>query len=120
MAPQSTLRGVRKIAWGFMRSALWTPETWEPDALPPHARIVKSVQQTEEALEELEKYYGAEYAARLYRKPPARLRGYRGLRGHKGRKRSAMRRAGSVHCSARRSAARPKAFRRSIASSFRA
>ncbi|RCG33093.1 pyridoxamine 5'-phosphate oxidase family protein [Sphaerisporangium album] len=51
----------------FLRSALWRPETWEPDALPSHARIVKSVQQTEETLEELEKYYGPEYAAKLYR-----------------------------------------------------
>lgn len=50
----------------FLRSALWKPETWNPDALPSHARIVKSVQQTEESLEELERYYGAGYAARLY------------------------------------------------------
>ncbi|GII65693.1 phosphohydrolase [Sphaerisporangium krabiense] len=50
----------------FMRSSLWKPETWNPDALPSHATIVKSVQQTEETLEELEKYYGAQYATRLY------------------------------------------------------
>jgi PPOX class probable FMN-dependent enzyme len=50
----------------FMRSALWKPETWDPDQLPPHAQIVKSVQVTEETLEELERYYGPQYATRLY------------------------------------------------------
>jgi PPOX class probable FMN-dependent enzyme len=50
----------------FMRSSLWQPQSWDPDALPPHAQIVKSVQHTEETLEELERYYGPEYARRLY------------------------------------------------------
>ncbi|MEU8271816.1 pyridoxamine 5'-phosphate oxidase family protein [Sphaerisporangium sp. NPDC049002] len=50
----------------FLRSSLWKPETWNPDALPTHARIVKSVQRTEETLEQLERYYGPEYATRLY------------------------------------------------------
>ena len=50
----------------LMRSALWQPETWNPDVLPSHAQIVKSVQKTEESLEELERYYGPGYAARLY------------------------------------------------------
>ncbi|GAB3963104.1 pyridoxamine 5'-phosphate oxidase family protein [Actinoallomurus acanthiterrae] len=53
-------------AKAFLRSALWKPETWDPDALPPHAHIVKSVQHTEESLEELERYYGPAYAKRLY------------------------------------------------------
>jgi PPOX class probable FMN-dependent enzyme len=53
-------------AKAFMRSALWRPETWDPDALPSHARIVKSVQRTEETLAELEHYYGPEYTKRLY------------------------------------------------------
>lgn len=53
-------------AKAFMRSALWKPETWDPDQLPPHAQIVKSVQMTEETLEELEHYYGPQYATRLY------------------------------------------------------
>ncbi|GLW97102.1 pyridoxamine 5'-phosphate oxidase family protein [Microtetraspora sp. NBRC 16547] len=57
-------------AKAFLRSSLWKPETWNPDALPSHARIVKSVQQTEETLEELERYYGAEYAAKLYQSVP--------------------------------------------------
>ncbi|GAA3806226.1 pyridoxamine 5'-phosphate oxidase family protein [Sphaerisporangium flaviroseum] len=51
----------------FLRSSLWKPETWDPDVLPTHASIVKSVQQTEESLEELERYYGPQYEAGLYR-----------------------------------------------------
>ncbi|WP_248964600.1 pyridoxamine 5'-phosphate oxidase family protein [Sphaerisporangium perillae] len=51
----------------FMRSALWKPESWNPDVLPSHAQIVKSVQQTQETIEELEQYYGAQYETRLYR-----------------------------------------------------
>jgi hypothetical protein len=51
----------------FMRSALWKPETWDPGALPSHAAIVKSVQETPETLDELQAYYGPSYADRLYR-----------------------------------------------------
>jgi hypothetical protein len=54
-------------AKAFMRSALWKPETWDPGALPSHAAIVKSVQDTPETLEELEAHYGPGYANRLYR-----------------------------------------------------
>jgi PPOX class probable FMN-dependent enzyme len=53
-------------AKAFMRSALWQPETWHPDVLPPHPVIVKSVQDTPETLEELQRHYGPEYADRLY------------------------------------------------------
>ena len=53
-------------AKAFLRSQLWEPETWHPDALPSHAAIVKAVQDTPEALEELTAYYGPQYAARLY------------------------------------------------------
>ena len=51
----------------FLRSALWEPETWNPDALPSPATITKNVQDTPETLEELETYYGPSYADRLYR-----------------------------------------------------
>jgi uncharacterized protein len=54
-------------AKAFMRSGLWQPETWNPTALPSTACITKSVQHTEETLEELEQYYGPAYAGRLYR-----------------------------------------------------
>ena len=50
----------------FMRSRLWEPETWKPDAVPPHAQIVKSVQPCDETLEELERHYGPQYESLLY------------------------------------------------------
>ena len=50
----------------FLRSALWKSDTWDPDALPSRACIAKSVERTEETLEDLERYYGPEYANRLY------------------------------------------------------
>ena len=50
----------------FMRARLWEPESWHPEAVPPHAVIVKSVQPREETLEELERYYGPHYESLLY------------------------------------------------------
>jgi PPOX class probable FMN-dependent enzyme len=50
----------------FMRSQLWEPQTWAPGALPSYARLVKSVQPTEETVEELEHRYGPGYAKGLY------------------------------------------------------
>jgi PPOX class probable FMN-dependent enzyme len=54
-------------AKAFMRSALWKPETWDPDVLPSHATIVKSVQETPETLEQLQAYYGEAYKEKLYK-----------------------------------------------------
>jgi PPOX class probable FMN-dependent enzyme len=51
----------------FLRSKLWQPDTWRPDALPSHAQMVKSLQPCEETLEDLERYYGPEYETRIYR-----------------------------------------------------
>ena len=50
----------------FLRSKLWEPQTWAPDAFPSHAQLVKSIQPTDETLEELESYYGPSYAKHLY------------------------------------------------------
>ncbi|MFC5246674.1 pyridoxamine 5'-phosphate oxidase family protein [Streptomyces nigrescens] len=50
----------------FLRSELWKPETWQPDALPSRARIVKGVEAQDMPLEELEQHYGPRYAERLY------------------------------------------------------
>lgn len=51
----------------FMRSGLWRPDTWRPDALPSRAAMTKTLQDTPETLEELEKYYEpANYAKQLY------------------------------------------------------
>jgi uncharacterized protein len=51
----------------FMRSALWEPETWNPDGPPPHAQIAKAVERPDESVEELEAYYGPSYTEKLYR-----------------------------------------------------
>ncbi|WP_425275725.1 pyridoxamine 5'-phosphate oxidase family protein [Streptomyces angustmyceticus] len=50
----------------FLRSELWNPETWQPDALPSRARIVKGVELQDMPLEELERHYGPTYAQKLY------------------------------------------------------
>ena len=48
-----------------MRSQLWEPETWRPDALPSPAALVKAVQETPETLEELEEHYAPAHYSRL-------------------------------------------------------
>ncbi|RCW42748.1 hypothetical protein DFQ14_1083 [Halopolyspora algeriensis] len=53
-------------AKAFLRSALWKPETWNPEALPSRARIAKALDRPDDSLEELERYYGPEYTKRLY------------------------------------------------------
>ncbi|MGA5565498.1 pyridoxamine 5'-phosphate oxidase family protein [Streptomyces platensis] len=50
----------------FLRSDLWKPETWHPDALPSRARIVKGLEAPDLPLEMLEAHYGPQYAERLY------------------------------------------------------
>jgi PPOX class probable FMN-dependent enzyme len=51
----------------FLRSQLWQPQSWTPDALPTHATIVRDLQTTtSESLEELERYYGDSYRDKLY------------------------------------------------------
>ncbi|NUQ89008.1 MAG: pyridoxamine 5'-phosphate oxidase family protein [Glycomyces artemisiae] len=49
-----------------MRSGIWKPETWTPDALPSHAQMVKETQTVDKTLEELVEYYGETYAKQLY------------------------------------------------------
>lgn len=53
-------------AKAFLRSQLWQPESWRPDALPSRARIAQELERPEDTLEELERYYGEQYAAHLY------------------------------------------------------
>jgi PPOX class probable FMN-dependent enzyme len=53
-------------AKAFLRSGLWNSDTWNPGALPSRARIAKGLERPDEALEDLERYYGPEYANRLY------------------------------------------------------
>lgn len=54
-------------AKAFLRSRLWHPQTWAPDALPSRARIVKAAESPGTDLTELERHYGPDYAAGLYR-----------------------------------------------------
>jgi PPOX class probable FMN-dependent enzyme len=51
----------------LMRSSLWDAATWAPDAVPSRARIAKALERPDDALEELEDYYGPRYADGLYR-----------------------------------------------------
>jgi PPOX class probable FMN-dependent enzyme len=54
-------------AKAFLRSQLWDASTWNPDAVPRHACIVKEVQPTTQTLEELDEYYRpANYMKKLY------------------------------------------------------
>ncbi|PWU43756.1 pyridoxamine 5'-phosphate oxidase [Micromonospora globispora] len=53
-------------AKAFLRSQLWQPETWRPDALPSRARLIKEVEAPAESLADLERHYGPEYAKTIY------------------------------------------------------
>ena len=51
----------------FMRSEIWEPSTWKPDALPSTAALCKLVLEPAETLEELEARYAPEnYVCELY------------------------------------------------------
>ncbi|MBW3640061.1 MAG: pyridoxamine 5'-phosphate oxidase family protein [Actinobacteria bacterium] len=50
----------------FLRSELWDPDTWAPDAVPSRARIAQALERPEESLEALTDYYGPRYAEKLY------------------------------------------------------
>jgi uncharacterized protein len=51
----------------FMRSALWDPSTWNPDAVPPKVQIARTIERPDESVETLDAYYGQAYADRLYK-----------------------------------------------------
>ncbi|WP_332643175.1 pyridoxamine 5'-phosphate oxidase family protein [Aeromicrobium sp.] len=52
----------------FLRSSLWKPETWAPEAVPSRAAIAKSLERPDDSMEELEAYYSsATYAEGLYK-----------------------------------------------------
>jgi len=53
-------------AKAFLRSKLWQPESWRPDALPSRAAISKTLERQDDSLADLEEYYGPAYAAKLY------------------------------------------------------
>jgi PPOX class probable FMN-dependent enzyme len=49
-----------------LRSQLWQPETWKPHAVPSRAHIAQQLERPDESIEELERYYGEAYSARLF------------------------------------------------------
>jgi PPOX class probable FMN-dependent enzyme len=51
----------------FLRSELWKPETWDPEAAPSRAVIAKGMERAHQTMEELEEYYGPSYAEKIYR-----------------------------------------------------
>jgi PPOX class probable FMN-dependent enzyme len=51
----------------FLRSELWDPATWAPDAVPSRARIAQALEQPDATVEALEEHYGPAYADTLYR-----------------------------------------------------
>ena len=53
-------------AKAFLRSGLWDPESWAPDAVPSRARIAHQLERRDERLEDIERYYGEQYSAGLY------------------------------------------------------
>lgn len=57
-------------AKAFLRSRLWDPDAWPAldgeDAVPSRARIAQALERPDESLAELERYYGPDYARRLY------------------------------------------------------
>ncbi|GAB2488187.1 pyridoxamine 5'-phosphate oxidase family protein [Jatrophihabitans fulvus] len=53
-------------AKAFLRSRLWQPDSWAPDAVPSRAAIAQRLERPDDSLEELERYYGPAYAQGLY------------------------------------------------------
>jgi PPOX class probable FMN-dependent enzyme len=53
-------------AKAFLRSRLWEPESWTPEAVPSRAEIAHSLERPDDSVEELEAYYGEQYAKHLY------------------------------------------------------
>ena len=50
----------------FLRSELWEPETWTPQAAPDRPRIAKALERPDEDLAVLAEYYGPAYGKKLY------------------------------------------------------
>jgi uncharacterized protein len=53
-------------AKAFLRSNLWEPASWAPDAVPSRAVIAHRLERRDERLEDIERYYGEQYSAGLY------------------------------------------------------
>lgn len=54
-------------AKAFLRSGLWDPATWEPEAeVPRRAVLAHALDRPDVPLEDLDRYYGQQYGERLY------------------------------------------------------
>lgn len=53
-------------AKAFLRSGLWSPETWAPDAVMSRAQIAKNLERPDDSIEDLQAYYGDQYREGLY------------------------------------------------------
>lgn len=51
----------------FLRSNLWQPASWDPEAVASRAQIARCFERPDETLEDLQRYYGPAYNAGLYR-----------------------------------------------------
>ncbi len=51
----------------FLRSQLWKPETWNPDAMPRRAVISQTFERQNDDLAELDEYYGRRYEESIYK-----------------------------------------------------
>jgi hypothetical protein len=63
---EAELGALFHCAKALLRSGLWSPGTWAPDAVPSRAVIAQRLERPDESLEDLERYYGPRYAERLY------------------------------------------------------
>ena len=53
-------------AEAFLRSELWDPPSWAPDAVPSRAVIAHRLERRDQRLEDIERYYGEQHSAGLY------------------------------------------------------
>lgn len=53
-------------AKAFLRSGLWDPATWRPDAVAARPQIARTLERQDRSEAELAEYYGPAYAQRLY------------------------------------------------------
>ena len=57
-------------AKAFLRSQLWEPETWDPEAVVARrAVLAQQLERPESTVDELDEYYGPSYAEKLYSAP---------------------------------------------------
>lgn len=50
----------------LLRSKLWSPETWTPDAVPPRSTIAHAMERSDQSHEEVVAHYGKTYGKDLY------------------------------------------------------